>query len=233
MDFDDIGLELDDNAPQESGSKTKAAKPDPQSRLLDAIDDFDNLPGHSRANNAFSAISSKGSRLKGAAAKEGDSESDDEFGLKDAKIEVAANDDNDDDDDDDFFDSDEDREAKPKAAKTVKTKTSSLPQPSTAASAEKLPIDVTAAPINPIAKLDFKRFMSCTLDQQKKKNQISEQTIAERADESDEECKSSAEQPTANKPQIGYRSRMSKITRLADESTQEHREQLKQLNIQR
>ena len=122
MDFDDIGLELDDNAPQESGSKTKkAAKPDPQSRLLDAIDDFDNLPGHSRANNAFSAISSKGSRLKGAAAKEGDSESDDEFGLKDVKIDVAANDDNDDDDDDDdFFDSDEDKEAKPKASKTEK-----------------------------------------------------------------------------------------------------------------
>ena len=72
-----------------------------------------------------------------------------------------------------------------------------------------------------ITKTDFKSYMTCTLEQQKKKNQISEQTIAERVDESDEEGLS--EQPqadaAADKPQSGYRSRLSKITRLADEST--------------
>ena len=64
------------------------------------------MPAHPKTNNAFSAISSKGSRLKGAATREAESESDDEFGLKDEKYENAANED-DDDDDDDFFDTDD------------------------------------------------------------------------------------------------------------------------------
>ena len=36
-------------------------------------------------------------------------------------------------------------------------------------------------------KTDFKKLMPLTLEMQKKKNQIGDQTIAERADESDEE----------------------------------------------
>ena len=38
--------------------------------------------------------------------------------------------------------------------------------------------------------------MSCSLEQQKKKNQISEMTIAEREDESEEECNTLADQAT-------------------------------------
>ena len=91
MDFDDIGLELNEQStkPVVENKNEKIVEKSAKNRLLDAIDDFDNMPSHPKANAAFSAISSKGSRLKGAAAREGDSESDDEFGLKDEKIEEA------------------------------------------------------------------------------------------------------------------------------------------------
>ena len=170
MDFDDIYLELNENAP----AKKSVAKPTSQTaqnRLLNAIDDFDNMPAHPKTNSTFSAISSKGSRLKGAATKDAESESDDEFGLKDEKYDNGApNEDN--DNDDDFFDSDEDTAAKP-------TKAKKKPQDQPVATKSEPKASQLSAEVIPVAQpsdvtLDFKKFMSCSLEQQKKKNQIIE-----------------------------------------------------------
>ena len=69
---------------------------------------------------------------------------------------------------------------------------------------------------------DFKKSMSLTLEQQKKKNQIGDQIIAERVDESDEDETGTGKDKTAA-PATGYRSRLLKITRLAEESTHAHK----------
>lgn len=80
--------------------------------------------------------------------------------------------------------------------------------------------------------------MTLSIDEQRKKNQIGDQIIAERVDESDDEQKNNNNQQAQSNTAAaahttGYRSRLSKITRLADESTHEHKQQLKELGIQR
>ena len=76
--------------------------------------------------------------------------------------------------------------------------------------------------------------MPLSIDEQRKKNQIGDQIIAERVDESDDEQKNNNQANIAAAAHTtGYRSRLSKITRLADESTHDHKQQLKELGIQR
>ena len=99
--------------------------------IVDAVDDFDSMPLHPRDRSKqaqFSAISSKGSRLRGLGSDDLDlgegkkrdggkesSDSDDEFDLKkDLKTAPIQEDNkNDSDDDSDFFGSDEDTSQPP------------------------------------------------------------------------------------------------------------------------
>lgn len=154
------------------------------------------------------------------------------------------------DDDDEFFGSDDDaKDSKPDStpAPTLSTEpgklsqqeqgapalgsSSTLPQLSANKLSREVVTETTSIRSGEVAT-DFKKLMPITLEQQKKKNQIGDQTIAERADESeeDEDNKKAGEPGSDSQNQLneqkavsGYRSRLQKITRLADESTQEHR----------
>ena len=147
-----------------------------------------------------------------------DVDSDDEFGLKDDndlnQIQINVGAENNDDeqkviDDDDFFGSDDEPTGN----------SAPLPQQQ---SQQVVPLPKLGVEKLSSEMSDFKKSMLLTIEQQKKKNQIGEQIIAERVDESDDDENGNRKATTAA-PTTGYRSRLSKITRLADESTHAHK----------
>ena len=69
------------------------------------------------------------------------------------------------------------------------------------------------------------------MEEQKKKNQLGNEVIAERPDESDDEEK---RKETQNKETaVGYRKKFSKISKFVEESTKEHKLEAKEIGIQK
>ena len=145
-------------------------------------------------------------------------ESDDEFGLKDdpdlMQIELDVGGAGEENDDDDFFDGDDDKQTTRYPANSI---LQHQQKPQQVVSLPKLDINKLSSEMT-----DFKKLMTLTLEEQKKKNQIGEQIIAERVDESEDDD-TGRQKETTIVPATGYRSRLSKITRLADESTHAHK----------
>ena len=73
--------------------------------------------------------------------------------------------------------------------------------------------------------------MSLTIDEQKKKNQLGNEVIAERPDESEEEEKQRENIGKGNA--VGYRKKFCKISQFVEESTKEHKIEAKEMGIQK
>ena len=122
-------------------------------------------------------------------------------------------------DDDDFFDEDDGQLPKQSSARK--------PLEEAKKSESEQVVSLPKLGVMQLSKemIDFKKRMTHTIEEQKKKNQLGGEVIAERPDESDEdESNQLVASKAADKQEpIGYRKKFSKITQFCEESTKEHK----------